>query len=109
MSMTMSQKILAKHANVEKVEAGQLILADLDMVLGNDVTAPVAIKEFAKFGVKDVFDKKKIALVPDHFTPNKDIKAAQLAKEMREFAYEKEIENYFEVDRWNRALYLNKV
>jgi 3-isopropylmalate/(R)-2-methylmalate dehydratase large subunit len=97
MSMTMSQKILAKHANVEKVEAGQLILADLDMVLGNDVTAPVAIKEFAKFGVKDVFDKKKIALVPDHFTPNKDIKAAQLAKEMREFAYEKEIENYFEV------------
>jgi 3-isopropylmalate/(R)-2-methylmalate dehydratase large subunit len=97
MSMTMSQKILAKHANVEKVEAGQLILADLDMVLGNDVTAPVAIKEFAKFEVKDVFDKKKIALVPDHFTPNKDIKAAQLAKEMREFAYEKEIENYFEV------------
>lgn len=97
MSMTMSQKILAKHANVEKVEAGQLILADLDLVLGNDVTAPVAIKEFAKFGVKDVFDKKKIALVPDHFTPNKDIKAAQLAKEMREFAYEKEIENYFEV------------
>ena len=97
MSMTMSQKILASCAKVEKVEAGQLIMADLDLVLGNDITAPVAIKEFAKFGVKDVFDKKKVALVPDHFTPNKDIKAAQQCKILREFAHEKEIENYFEI------------
>ncbi|MFA5629797.1 MAG: 3-isopropylmalate dehydratase large subunit [Dehalococcoidales bacterium] len=97
MSMTMSQKILASCAKVEKVEAGQLIMADLDLVLGNDITAPVAIKEFAKFGVKDVFDNKKVALVPDHFTPNKDIKAAQQCKILREFAHEKEIENYFEI------------
>ncbi|MFA7671568.1 MAG: 3-isopropylmalate dehydratase large subunit [Sphaerochaetaceae bacterium] len=97
MSMTMSQKILASCAKVEKVEAGQLIMADLDLVLGNDITGPVAIKEFAKFGVKDVFDNKKVALVPDHFTPNKDIKAAQQCKILREFAHEKEIENYFEI------------
>lgn len=97
MSMTMSQKILAAHAKVDAVQSGQLVMADLDLVLGNDITAPVAIKEFAKFGVDKVFDKKKIALVPDHFTPNKDIKAAQQCKMMREFATEKEIENYFEI------------
>lgn len=93
----MSQKILAAHAQVDEVRAGQLIMADLDLVLGNDITAPVAIKEFVKFGVNEVFDKKKVALVPDHFTPNKDIKAAQQCKMMREFATEKEIENYFEI------------
>ena len=97
MSMTMSQKILAAHAQVDEVRAGQLIMADLDLVLGNDITAPVAIKEFVKFGVNEVFDKKKVALVPDHFTPNKDIKAAQQCKMIREFATEKEIENYFEI------------
>ncbi len=97
MSMTMSQKILAAHAQVDEVRSGQLIMADLDLVLGNDITAPVAIKEFAKFGVDSVFDPSKVALVPDHFTPNKDIKAAQQCKMMREFAAEKEIENYFEI------------
>jgi 3-isopropylmalate/(R)-2-methylmalate dehydratase large subunit len=95
--MTMSQKILAAHAQVDEVRSGQLIMADLDLVLGNDITAPVAIKEFAKFGVDSVFDPSKVALVPDHFTPNKDIKAAQQCKMMREFAADKEIENYFEI------------
>lgn len=97
MSMTMSQKILAAHARLDEVRAGQLVMADLDLVLGNDITAPVAIKEFAKFGVDAVFDASKVALVPDHFTPNKDIKAAQQCKMMREFATDKEIENYFEI------------
>ncbi|NLM05154.1 MAG: 3-isopropylmalate dehydratase large subunit [Clostridiales bacterium] len=97
MGMTMTQKILAAHAGLEKVEAGQLIEANLDLVLGNDVTTPVAINEFEKINVKDVFDKSKVAIVPDHFTPNKDIKTAQLCKMVREFANEKEIENYFEV------------
>ncbi len=97
MSMTMSQKILAAHANLDEVRPGQLIMADLDLVLGNDITAPVAIQEFAKFGVDKVFDTSKIALVPDHFTPNKDIKAAQQCKMMREFAHAKNIEHYFEI------------
>ncbi|HZJ87611.1 MAG TPA: 3-isopropylmalate dehydratase large subunit [Sphaerochaeta sp.] len=95
--MTMSQKILAAHANLSEVRAGQLIMADLDLVLGNDITAPVAIAEFEKFGTETVFDKDKIALVPDHFTPNKDIKAAEQVKVMRTFAHEHEITNYFEV------------
>ena len=73
MAMTMTQKILADHAGMEEVQAGDLIMADLDMVLGNDVTGPVAIKEMRKTGADKVFDKDKIALVPDHFTPNKDI------------------------------------
>lgn len=97
MGMTMSQKILASHAGLERVRAGQLIMADLDLVLGNDITAPVAINEFSKFGKETVFDKEKIALVPDHFTPNKDIKAAEQAKAMRTFARHHEITNYFEV------------
>jgi len=97
MGMTMSQKILAFHAGLERVTAGQLIEAKLDMVLGNDITAPVAIKEFNKFGINEVFDKDKIALVPDHFTPNKDIKAAEQCKCMRQFAMEKNVTNYFEV------------
>jgi 3-isopropylmalate/(R)-2-methylmalate dehydratase large subunit len=97
MAMTMSQKILAAHAGLESVRAGQLIMADLDLVLGNDITAPVAINEFEKFGKETVFDKDKVALVPDHFTPNKDIKAAQQAKAMRTFAVEHEITHYFEV------------
>ncbi len=93
----MTQKILAAHAGLPSVKVGQLIQADLDLVLGNDITTPVAVKEFAKSGIKEVFDKSKIAIVPDHFTPNKDIKAAEQCKCIREFAYEKGIENYFEV------------
>ena len=97
MGMTMTQKILAAHAGLDKVKAGQLIMADLDLVLGNDITSPVAIKEFRKIGVKEVFDKSKVAIVPDHFTPNKDIKSAEQCKFIREFARDKEIENFFEV------------
>ena len=104
MSMTMTQKILAAHAagragchHPAAVRAGELIMADLDLVLGNDITAPVAIREFPKFGRAGVFDKGKVALVPDHFTPNKDIKAAQQCAAMRAFAREQGIENYFEV------------
>ena len=74
MGMTMTQKILADHAGLETVEAGQLIKAKLDMVLGNDITTPVAVKEFRKIGLTKVFDVNKISIVPDHFTPNKDIK-----------------------------------
>ena len=95
MAMTMTQKILAAHAGLESVKAGQLIEANLDLVLGNDITSPVAVKEFQKFGVKKVFDKDKIAIVPDHFTPNKDIKAAEQCKFIREFSREKGITNLF--------------
>ena len=97
MGMTMTQKILAAHAGLDKVEAGQLIEADLDLVLGNDITSPVAIKEMEKMKVNGVFDKDKIALVPDHFVPNKDIKSAEHCKCVREFARRNEITNYFEV------------
>ena len=97
MGMTMTQKILAAHARLDKVEAGELIKAKLDLVLGNDVTTPVAIKEFNKIGVDKVFDVNKIAIVPDHFTPNKDIKSAEQCKYVREFVQEKEIVNYFEI------------
>lgn len=97
MGMTMTQKILAAHAGLVSVKAGQLIEAKLDLVLGNDVTTPVAIKEFNKIGVDKVFDKDKVAIVPDHFTPNKDIKSAEHCKLVREFAHCKEVTNYFEV------------
>ncbi|HOQ75991.1 MAG TPA: 3-isopropylmalate dehydratase large subunit [Thermoclostridium sp.] len=97
MGMTMTQKILAAHAGLDSVEPGQLIEASLDMVLGNDITSPVAIKEFHKMGAGKVFDKAKVALVPDHFTPNKDIKAAEQCRFVREFARSMEVENYFEV------------
>nr|WP_294492720.1 3-isopropylmalate dehydratase large subunit [uncultured Anaerosporobacter sp.] len=97
MGMTMTQKILAAHAGLDYVSAGQLIEADLDLVLGNDVTAPVAIHEMDKMNTKTVFDKDKIALVPDHFTPNKDIKSAEHCKCMRNFAKENDITNYFEI------------
>ena len=97
MGMTMTQKILAAHAGLEKVEAGQLIEADLDLVLGNDITSPVAIKEMEKMKVDGVFHKDKIALVPDHFVPNKDIKSAEHCKCVREFACKNNITNYFEV------------
>ncbi|MEJ8555181.1 3-isopropylmalate dehydratase large subunit [Tepidibacter sp. Z1-5] len=97
MGMTMTQKILAAHAGLNEVSPGQFIQAKLDMVLGNDITTPVAINEFKKINTDRVFDKKKISIVPDHFAPNKDIKSAQQCKCTREFAYEKEIENYFEI------------
>ncbi len=97
MGMTMTQKILANAAGVASVRAGDLIMANLSLVLGNDITTPVAIDEFKKAKVKQVFDKKKVAIVPDHFTPNKDIKAAKQCKKVREFAKEMQIENYFEV------------
>ena len=99
MAMTMSQKILAAHAGLESVEAGQLIMADLDLVLANDITGPVAIKEFQKSGADRVHDGGKIALVMDHFVPNKDIKSAQQCKICRDFAQEQGIENFFDVGR----------
>ena len=88
MNMTMTQKILAAHAEKDAVRPGELVMARLDLVLGNDITAPVAIREFPKFGRANVFDRRKIALVPDHFTPNKDIKAAAQCAAMRAFARE---------------------
>ncbi len=95
--MNMTEKILANSAHLATVHPGQLIMADLDLVLGNDITSPVAIKEFPKFGKEHVFDKNKIALVPDHFVPNKDIKAAEQCACLRSFARSEEIRNYFEV------------
>ena len=97
MGMTMTQKILAAHAGLDEVEEGQLIEARLDLVLGNDITAPVAIDEFEKTGARAVFDRSRIALVPDHFAPNKDIKAAEQCKRMRDFARAMDIEHYYEV------------
>ena len=97
MGMTMTQKILAAAAGLEKVEAGQLIEAELDLVLGNDITSPVAIHEMDKMTVDTVFDKDKVALVMDHFIPNKDIKSAQHCKCVREFACKHDITNYFDV------------
>ncbi len=97
MGMTMTQKILAAHAGLDSVRAGQLIEANLDMVLGNDITSPVAINEFKRFGFNEVFDKNKISLVMDHFVPNKDIKAAEQTKQCRTFAKTFGIKNYFDV------------
>jgi len=97
MGMTITEKILAAHAGVEKVVPGEIINSTVDIALGNDITAPIAIREFEKAGAKDVFDRRKIALVPDHFAPNKDIASATQAKAMRTFARAHDIENYFEV------------
>ena len=99
MGMTMTQKILAAHAGLASVEAGQLIEAKLDLVLGNDITSPVAIHEMDKMKVDGVFDKDKIALVMDHFIPNKDIKSAENCKICRDFARDHEITNYFDVGK----------
>ncbi len=96
-SQTAAQKILSKHCRKKYVEAGEIVNADVDLVLGNDITMPLAIEEFKKTGAKSVFDVNKIAIVPDHFTPNKDIKSAQQAKKIREFAREYNIRNYFEI------------
>lgn len=97
MGMTMTQKILAAHAGQDTVKPGQFIECDLDIVLGNDITAPIAIEEFRKAGAKKVFDRSRVVLVPDHFAPNKDIKAAEQCKCLREFACEQDLENWFEV------------
>ena len=97
MSMTMTQKILAAHAGLEKVQAGQLILVDLDRVLGNDITSPVAIREFEKIGATAVFDKEKVTMVMDHFAPNKDIKAATQCKMCRDFCNQHEVTHFYDV------------
>ena len=99
MGMTMTQKILAGHAGLDKVEAGQLISAKLDIVLGNDITTPVAINEFKKAGFDKVFDKDKIAVVLDHFVPNKDIKAAEQSKQCREFSCSQCISHFYDVGK----------
>ena len=99
MSMTMTQKILAAHAGLDSVEAGQLILANVDRVLGNDITSPVAIREFDRIGAKDVFDKNKVTMVMDHFAPNKDIKAAVQCKMCRDFCNEHEVVHFYDVGR----------
>src|SRR5659263_264217 len=97
--MTMTEKILARAAGKESVAPGDLVMAQLDLCLGNDITAGVAIDEFEKAGFEDVFDPAKIALIPDHFTPNKDIKSAGLVKQMREFARDHSIVHYYDVGR----------
>lgn len=99
MGKTITEKILAAHCGKKEVSPGELINCRVDVVLGNDITAPVAIKEFQKIGVDKVFDKDRVVLVPDHFTPNKDIKSAEQAKILRDFARKQELTNYFEVGR----------
>lgn len=97
MSMTMTQKILAAHAGLEKVEAGQLVLVNLDRVLGNDITSPVAIREFEKLGCEAVYDKDRVTMVMDHFAPNKDIKAAEQCKMCRDFCDKYEVTHFYDV------------
>jgi 3-isopropylmalate/(R)-2-methylmalate dehydratase large subunit len=97
--MNISEKILAAHAGKGEVSAGELINAKVDFLLANDITAPIAIAEFKKIGANDVFDRDRVAFVPDHFAPQKDIKAAEQCKLMREFSREYELSNYFEVGR----------
>jgi 3-isopropylmalate/(R)-2-methylmalate dehydratase large subunit len=99
MGMTLTEKILARHAGKEKVEPGELILARVDLALGNDITSPIAIQAIRDLGIRKVFDRERIALVPDHFTPNKDIRSAEQARMMRDFAREYGITNYFEIGR----------
>lgn len=99
MGMTITEKILAKHCGKDFVEPGELIMADVDLALANDITGPVSIEEFKRAGGKRVFDRTKVALIPDHFAPNKDIKSAELCKILRDFAQEQEIEHYYEVGR----------
>lgn len=99
MGMTMTQKIIAHHANLSEVRAGQLVTAKVDMVLSNDITGPVAIREMEKNGMDSVFDKTKIAMVPDHFAPAKDIKSAEQCKVLRDFAKKHELKHYYEVGK----------
>jgi len=95
--MTITEKIIAAHAGLDRVSPGELVMVDIDLALANDITAPGAIKEFEKIGVEGVFDKKKVVLVPDHFAPNRDVDSAEQCKYVREFARDREVENYFEV------------
>lgn len=95
--MTITEKILAAHCEKEEVKAGEFVECNVDVALGNDITAPIAIKQFRDSGVKEVFDKKRVVLVPDHFTPNKDIKSAEQVKILRDFAKEQKIENFFKI------------
>jgi len=97
--MTITEKIFAAHAGLDEVKAGDLITAKVDITLANDITGPVAIKEFRKIGIDKVFDKSRVVFVPDHFVPNKDIKSAEQVKMVREFSKEQELENFFEVGR----------
>ena len=97
--MTITEKIFAAHAGLEEVKAGDLITAKVDITLANDITAPVAIKEFKKIGVDKVFDKSRVVFVPDHFVPNKDIKSAEQVKMIRDFSREQDLVNFFEVGR----------
>ncbi len=99
MGMTITEKIIAAHSGHQEVSAGQFVYADVDICLGNDITAPIAIEQFEKLGIDKVFNPDNIVLVPDHFTPNKDIKSAQNSKLLREFAQKHQIKNYFEVGR----------
>lgn len=99
MGMTITEKIIAAHSNLKEVHPGQFVYANVDICLGNDITAPIAIEEFEKTGIKKVFDPEKIVLVPDHFTPNKDIKSAQQSKSLREFSVEHNLKHYFEIGR----------
>jgi 3-isopropylmalate/(R)-2-methylmalate dehydratase large subunit len=99
MSMTITEKILAAHSGKDKLKPGELINSKVDLVLGNDITAPIAIDEFKKIGVDKVFDKERVVLVPDHFAPNKDIKSAEQCKVLREFAHDQNITNYFEIGK----------
>ena len=99
MGMTIAEKILAAHAGVEVVEPGQFVDVSVDVVLANDITAPIAIREFDRIGVEKVFDRDKVIMVPDHFTPNKDIKSAEQCKAMRDFVRRQNLTNYFEVGR----------
>ena len=100
MGMTLTQKILAAHAGLESVTAGQLINAKLDIVLGNDITTPVAVNEFRKAGFDKVFDNDRVAIVLDHFVPNKDIKAAEQSKQCREFACSHCVSHFYDVGKW---------
>ena len=99
MGMTITEKIMAAHCEKNEVAPGELINANVDLILANDITAPIAISEFQKIGVDKVFDKERIALIPDHFAPQKDIKAAELCKLLRDFSHEQELSLYFEVGR----------
>ena len=98
--MTITEKILAAHAVKKGVVPGELIIAKLDLILGNDITAPLAIEEFNKQKAKRVWDPERVVLIPDHFTPNKDIKSAQQSKMLRDFAREQGLKHYFEVGEW---------
>jgi len=99
MGMTITEKIIAAHCGKERLTAGEFVYADVDIALGNDITAPLAIAEFRKAGIRKVFDREKVVLVPDHFTPNKDVKSAEQSKVLRDFAREQELKYYWEVGR----------